>query len=153
MSEIDMSQNEIPEIFGGEAQPIKVDAQELEVSLALQSIRVQLLEVAEKAKVGTVQLAGRLGIAPSAVSRFLGGEGDMKVSTAVLYARALGHRWELFLKPDVVCVGYGNYHGQIKSPGITGSVTKTSGVVQIRPAVTSVPGYSRSQLLDVRAYA
>ncbi len=111
-SETDLSQAEIIEMFGGEAGPVEVNADEVEVSLALQALRAQLLEAAEKMHVGINQLSRRLHISPSAVSRFLGGEGDMKVSTAVLYARALGQRWGIFLTPDDGCLPQGNHQGK-----------------------------------------
>ena len=111
-SETDLSQAEITEMFGGEAGPVEVNVDEIEVSLALQALRAQLLEAAEKTHVGVNQLSRRLRISPSAVSRFLGGEGDMKVSTVVLYARALGQRWEMFLKPDDGCLPQGNHQGK-----------------------------------------
>ena len=111
-SKTDLSQAEIIEMFGGEAGAVEVNADEVEVSLALQALRAQLLEAAEKMHVGINQLSRRLHISPSAVSRFLGGEGDMKVSTAVLYARALGQRWGIFLTPDDGCLPQGNRQGK-----------------------------------------
>ena len=115
MADIDMTSDEILEIFGGEVQPIESDAQELEVGLALHSIRNQLATTAAHANIGTVQLAKRAGVAPSAVSRFLSSEGDMKVSTAILYARALGHRWDFALSPDISCSELRNNDAQIRS--------------------------------------
>ena len=60
---------EITEMFGGEAGPVEVNVDEIEVSLALQALRAQLLEAAEKTHVGVNQLSRRLRISPSAVSR------------------------------------------------------------------------------------
>jgi hypothetical protein len=126
MSDIEMSPAELAEMFGGEVQPVEVDAQEVEVGLALQSIRGQITDAAERAKVGTVKLAERLGIAPSAVSRYLGGEGDMKVSTAVLYARALGHRWHFSLLPDEACSARGNHQAPTTMSLVIGNAGTTT---------------------------
>jgi hypothetical protein len=142
MSDLGMSSADLAEMFGGEAQQIAIDTQELEVGLVLRSIREQLLDITEKDKVGTVKLAGRLGIAPSAVSRFLGGESDMKVSTVVLYARALGHHCAFSLVPDPSCAAYGNHRRHaVLSTGIENVSTATSGSMTIM-SVDSAPRWA-----------
>jgi transcriptional regulator with XRE-family HTH domain len=141
MSDTDLSHAELTEMFGGQAGAIQTDADELEVSLALQSIRAQLIEAAEKSDVGISQLARRLHIAPSAVSRYLGGENDMKVSTAVLYARALGYRFESTLALDHSCVPHGNHQGRMEiSIGVNSAGTLTSGSTHIVNVVNPASG-------------
>ena len=102
MPDTEMSPEEITEMFGGEVAPIKVDHDEIEVILALQDIRGQLLAFVETENSSNPQplllLAKRLNITPLTVSRFLNGGGDMKISTMVLYARALGCTWNFTLK-------------------------------------------------------
>ena len=110
MSDTKMSQAEITEIFGGEVQPIEVDPQELEVGLALEHVRSQVVECMQRYDVGTVQLADRLHVHPSSVSRFLGSGGDMKVSTAVQYGRALGQTCTITYTPNYSCTSGGSYH-------------------------------------------
>jgi hypothetical protein len=128
MSDTGMSQTEIMEVFGGEVQPVQVDSQELEVNLTLEHIRSQLVECMEKSNVGTVQLANRLHVHPSAVSRFLGGGGDMKVSTAVQYGRALGQTCAVTYTANPACAATGNYHSGATISGAGGG-TLTSGAV------------------------
>ena len=106
-----LSSEEIQDLFGGEATPIKVDPDEMAVSLVLRSIRNQLADCAEATNVGVNQLARRLDVSPSSVSRFLNGEGDLRVSTAVLYARALGRAWNIALSQEETAPEKGNYRG------------------------------------------
>ncbi len=126
MNEVDKVDTETAELFGGEVTPIQPDQDELEVQIALRTIRDHLMATAERDKVGVNQLARRLSISPSAVSRFLGGDGDVRLSTAVLYARALGCRWDLHLRHDDACTARGNHLGHAEFIGRSAS-TSTSG--------------------------
>jgi transcriptional regulator with XRE-family HTH domain len=99
-------------LFGGVAPNIESNNDEREVQLALRTVRDCLLETAERDNVGVNQLAKRLDISPSSVSRFFSSEGDIRVSTAVLYARALGCLWNFSLYPDSACTVRGNQSGK-----------------------------------------
>jgi len=101
MGDSELSQAEIADMFGGEAGPVVIDADEIEVSLALRTICDQLLEAAEKAGVDVNEIARRLRVSPSTANRLLGGENDMRLSATVLYARSLGCKWDFVLTPDV----------------------------------------------------
>jgi transcriptional regulator with XRE-family HTH domain len=91
---------ELAEIFGEKSEPIEVDQDELAVTLTLRDIRGQIIDAAREDAVGINQLARRLNVAPSSVSRALSDGGDMRVSTAVLYGRALGRSWDFRLRKD-----------------------------------------------------
>jgi DNA-binding transcriptional ArsR family regulator len=73
---------------------------DFEIASATRRIRGQIRAAADKAHVGVRELAKRLGVSPAAVSRHLRSDGDIRVSTAVLFARALNMRWENALVPD-----------------------------------------------------
>lgn len=70
---------------------------DMAVATATRRIRAQLQAAAAKAGIGVRELANRLTVSPSAVSRHLRSEGDIRVSTAVLLAGAMGMRWEMTL--------------------------------------------------------
>ncbi len=106
MPDLDLTEAEIAEMFGGEAQPIETDPDEMAVATILARIRVLLHKAAEDGDVRVNQLAKRLNVSPSVVSRLLRSEGDMKVSTAVLWARALGKVWSFALE-DMDSGAYG----------------------------------------------
>ncbi len=97
MSDLVLTTEEIGDLFQGYAEPIRVNEDELSISITLRSIRDALMSAAESDSVGVNQLAKRLDVSPSVVSRMLRSEGDMRVSTAVLCARALGRVWDLTL--------------------------------------------------------
>jgi len=109
MPEVDLPQAEIEEIFGGEVSEIEPNADEIEVGLVLRDLRAKIVECAEAQGVGVNQYARRLGVAPSAVSRFLSGEADMRVSTVVLYTRALGYSCEFVIRSDEACAANKNF--------------------------------------------
>lgn len=112
MSDADLTEAKLAELFGGPAPEVRPDEGHLAVQLALRTIRDELMTAAEHDKVGVNQWARRLGISPSSVSRFLGGDGDFHVSTSVLYARALGRRWDFVLASDQGCMKRGNHSGR-----------------------------------------
>ncbi len=93
----DVSPEEAAQLFGSPVEPIPPDDKEIEVALALRRLRAFLAEAAEKEGVGVNALAARLGVSPSVVSRLLRSDGDMRVSTAVLWAHALGYVWDFYL--------------------------------------------------------
>jgi hypothetical protein len=136
MSDTDPTHVELIEMFGGKAGPIETDPDELEVSLALQMVRGQLVDAAEEDKVGVTNLARRLHISPSAVSRTLGGESDMRVSTMVLYARALRRRWDFQLLEDPANLAHGNHPRTIVTIGLSDAGTARSN--SAAPAMVTV---------------
>lgn len=127
MPSTELSPAEVIEIFGGEVGTVETNADETEVSLALNTIRDHLIAAAKEDGVGVNQLAHRLDISPSSVSRFLGGDGDVRVSTVVLYGRALGRKWDFSLHKDSACEAQGNHHGRSVTIGIGNSATATAG--------------------------
>lgn len=96
-SEASLSHEEAAEFFGVAVEPVPPDEQEIEIGIVLRTIRAMLVEAAQEEEVGNNQLASRLKISPSVVSRLLRSEGDMRVSSAVLCAHALGRSWSLNL--------------------------------------------------------
>lgn len=88
-------------LVGGEvAQAPQIDPSDLEVAVAVGRVRGQILAAAKKEGIGVREIARRLKISASAVSRQLRSEGDMRFSTAILFARALGRRWHFSLSPS-----------------------------------------------------
>lgn len=88
---------QVAELFGEPVKPTPVDEDEMQVALVLRQIRSLLAEAADSEKVGVTELASRLNVSPSVVSRMLRSEGDMRVSTAVMWAQALGRVWDINL--------------------------------------------------------
>jgi transcriptional regulator with XRE-family HTH domain len=134
---------ELMEIFGGTVQPIEPDPDEMSVTLTLQELRAQLVDAAKRDGVGVNQLARRLHVAPSSVSRALGDSGDMRVSTLVLYARALGRRWDFWLTHDADCHAAGNRPAALEMIfNIKNSTTIATPVFDLKPKsdnVLSIP--------------
>src|SRR5215472_12081205 len=56
-------------------------------------VRGEILAAAREDGAGVRELARRLGVSPAAVSRHLRSEGDLRLSTAFLFASALGREW------------------------------------------------------------
>jgi hypothetical protein len=77
----------------------QIDPSDLEIAVALGRVRGQILAAAKRDGIGVRELARRMKISASAVSRQLSSEGDMRLSTAILLARALGQRWHFSLSP------------------------------------------------------
>jgi plasmid maintenance system antidote protein VapI len=75
----------------------QIDPSDLEIAVALGRVRGQILAAAKRDGIGVRELARRMEISASAVSRQLRSEGDMRFSTAILFARALGRRWHFSL--------------------------------------------------------
>jgi transcriptional regulator with XRE-family HTH domain len=88
-------------LVGGQVtQDPQIDPSDLEVAVAVGRVRGQILAAAKKEGIGVREMARRLKISASAVSRQLRSEGDMRFSTAILFARALGRRWRFSLSPS-----------------------------------------------------
>jgi Helix-turn-helix len=144
---------ETARLFGGQVEEIHPEDDLLEVQLALRTIRDHLLSVAERDGVGVNQLARRLDISPSSVSRFFSSDGDIRVSTAVLYARALGCYWDFELSGDAACTANRNHSGR---PEIvqSGSVSATEPVASFY--MTNLPsgtGADVCRAIDIKAIA
>jgi hypothetical protein len=87
-------------LVGGKVtQAPQIDPSDLEVAVVVGRIRGQILAAAESEGIGVREIARRLKVSAAAVSRQLRSEGDMRVSTAVTLARALGQRWHFTLSP------------------------------------------------------
>lgn len=84
-------------MLGHAAGQINVDERDLAVAVLVGRARGLLLQAMATAGVGVRELARRLHVSPSAVSRHLRSEGDMRLSTAVMLADGLDQRWELSL--------------------------------------------------------
>lgn len=67
------------------------------VAVATGQIRGQLISAANDLGVGVREWARRLNVSPAAVSRQLRSEADLRVSTAVAMADALGLQWAFLL--------------------------------------------------------
>lgn len=97
--------DELAALTGGAFVPNHtVVADDMEVASATRRIRAQLQAAAAKAGLGVRDLAKRLKVSPSAVSRHLRSEGDIRVSTAVLLAGAMGMKWEMTLVAKPHCI-------------------------------------------------
>lgn len=97
--------DELAALTGGAFVPNHtVVADDVEVASATRRIRAQLQAAAAKAGLGVRDLAKRLKVSPSAVSRHLRSEGDIRVSTAVLLAGAMGMKWEMTLVAKPHCM-------------------------------------------------
>lgn len=90
---------EMAALLGGEVSEVYLDHDEQAVFEAAHEVRTLLHQQADQDNVTAAQLARRLAVSPSAVSRMLKNDGDIKLSTAVLWARALGQRWGFKLSP------------------------------------------------------
>lgn len=101
------SQTEISEMtdllteFGSARETIDFDHDSESIAVLTGRIRGQLLEAISTDKVSLGELARRLRVSKSAVSRHLRGDGDLRISTAVLLAKALGRHWAITLRKDV----------------------------------------------------
>jgi transcriptional regulator with XRE-family HTH domain len=74
-----------------------IDPEMREVSAIIAHVRALLAEATQRDRVGVTELARRLGVSKSAVSHQLRSDADMRIGTAVLFARALGRKWEIDL--------------------------------------------------------
>jgi hypothetical protein len=100
-SQNDLTPEEATELFGTPVEAAPPDDEEMKLALFLRHIRALLAEAAHEEKVGVNELASRLSVSPSVVSRLLRSDGDMRVSTAFMWACALGREWNIDLhKPS-----------------------------------------------------
>jgi hypothetical protein len=120
----ELTHEEALELFGAPVEAIEPDSGELELSLVLNRIRALLMHAANHEGVGVNELATRLGVSPSVVSRLFRSESDMRVSTAVEWAHALGYVWDFNLR-NASCGTVGSNHA---SATIQNTATTTSSV-------------------------
>lgn len=155
MNEPELSEAEGAGLFGGPAREIQADSDSLEVELALRTVRALLMEAAEDDKIGVNQLARRLHISPSSVSRFFGNDGDFHLSTAVLYGHALGRRWDFSLLRDASCAVRGNHswRPEIVQQGSVSPCTSGATGIAYASASPSVPIADPALELKVKATA
>jgi AcrR family transcriptional regulator len=91
---------ELGALLGGPVRKVQVDPSDLAVAVLTGRARGEILAAAKEAGIGVRELARRLGVSAAAVSRHLRSEGDMRLSTAALFADALGYEWRLALVPS-----------------------------------------------------
>lgn len=84
------------------------DAEKKERLLAtyVSAVRGQVLARMEERNISVTGLAKRIGVSKNAVSRHLAGEGDMRISTAISLAYALGEEWSA---PVLIAATGANY--------------------------------------------
>lgn len=105
-----LAPEEVAELFGSTVEQVAPDDDELRVALVLRAIRSLLAEAAQEEGIGVTQLASRLNVSPSVISRMFRSEGDMRVSTATLCAHALGRSWEFHLRKNKNADGQMNHN-------------------------------------------
>src|SRR6516162_10444928 len=86
-------------LLGGKVGELNPDLADTAIAVLTARTRGEIVTAASEAGVGVRELARRLGVSAAAVSRHLRSEGDMRLSTAALFADALGHEWRLGLVP------------------------------------------------------
>lgn len=97
------SQTDLPDpadfsfLGDGPVETPKVDPVGRELGALTQSVRGQITAAMKADGVGVRDLARSLDVSPAAISRFLRSAGDLKISTAVLLAHALGRKWNVEL--------------------------------------------------------
>jgi AcrR family transcriptional regulator len=86
-------------LLGGPVRKLELDHREVAAAVLSARARGEIVAAAKEAGVGVRELARRLGVSAAAVSRHLRSDGDMRLSTAALFADALGYEWQLALVP------------------------------------------------------
>ena len=105
----DMALSEMGLLLGGPSLPnsVEVDPDEQAVFEAVYGARRSLVRVMEHDGVGVNALSRRLGVSPSAASKMVSSESDMKISTVVLWARALGRQVTISVAPSFTVLAFG----------------------------------------------
>jgi DNA-binding transcriptional ArsR family regulator len=91
------SDAELDSLLGGKVGQLKRDFDDTAIAVLTARARGEIVASAKQAGVGVRELARRLGVSAAAVSRHLRSEGDMRLSTAALFASALGLEWRIGL--------------------------------------------------------
>lgn len=84
--------------LGAVTQEATFDTIDVRVATLVRNVRGEIAAAARAQGLGVREIARRLGVSAAAVSRHLRSEGDMRLSTAELFAIALGKRWHLSLE-------------------------------------------------------
>lgn len=77
--------------------PLKRDYDEEYIARVVNRVRGLLAQAVHERNITLTELAQKLGVNRSLVTRFFNSEGDMKVSTLALIAKALGKEWDIRL--------------------------------------------------------
>jgi transcriptional regulator with XRE-family HTH domain len=96
---------------------LHVDAREVAYARLLRNLRSLVADEAARENVSMRELARRLNVAPSVVSRVLSGEKDLLTSTLFDFAWELGREWEFSLhaKEEGEPESHGrNFHEPVK---------------------------------------
>lgn len=86
--------------LGGPAQPVERHPLAAAVMDFVHDLRGLLMQAAHEEKIGPAELARRLDISTSAVSRQLRNDGDIRASTAAALAFAMGRKFVVDIRPD-----------------------------------------------------
>lgn len=87
----------LAEFLGGFPEDVQADAEEQSVFELLQDARWDLSQAAELQGIKGAEIAARLGISPSAVSRMVNNTGDVRASTLVLWARSVNRKIKILV--------------------------------------------------------
>lgn len=96
-------EQDLEALLAAPAEPIQHSAatlQALEAQVLANRFRTLLKQALKKEKMTARSLAHKLGVSPSAISRQLHGDGDMKVFTAAVLAHAMNHTFGIDLLPN-----------------------------------------------------
>lgn len=141
--------SDLEDILGGKFSDLEADKVERLVVGVARCMRRLIADAMETDRVGVRELARKMKISPAAVSRQLRSEGDLRISTAVMLADALGRHWNISLEND----------HDISIEALLNHNTRTSPI----PALHTSSGNPRTRLAadaegtveksDVRTYA
>lgn len=84
--------------FGTVSGMPKIDPDGFAAALLAQQARGLLIEATHQDKITLTELARRLGVSKAAISRQMNSDGDLKVGTLAIIARALGCDVEITLR-------------------------------------------------------
>lgn len=98
------------------------DAEKKERLLAryVSALRGQLLARMKERNISMTELAKRIGVSKNAVSRHLAGEGDMRFSTAISLAYALGEEWSAPVLSKAIGANYFTTTPELEGSNIPG---------------------------------
>ena len=117
---------ELRELFGTAEEVTRCDPKMLAAATLAAEIRGRLVAAMQADHVNVTELAKRLGVSKSAVSRHLNSDGDIRITTAALLAHALGREWKVDL---------------LQKPGHSGNykIVSRSGTKETAITAPSVP--------------
>lgn len=97
---------DLADLGDGPFEEPNIDAVDRTIAVLVGQLRGQISAAMKADGVGVRELARLLDVSPSAVSRHLNSEGDIRVSTAVLLAHALKRHWQIFLTNNTAETGH-----------------------------------------------